>query len=224
MLPLHLLRARCVRGMSGFASVAGLVLATVTPVLRAQAPKKNEDPTPEVMKLTINGVKHVDQHDLEKSIATQASRCRSLLLEPFCLISKSPVFVEHHYLDRAEMRRDVLRIRVYYWRRGYREATVDSSVAPHGKGVAVTFDVHEGEPTIVAALRIEYDTTLITEKRRNKLALLKVGDPLNMLTLDSMRLAFQNEMWDRGHADAVVDTALAVNDSTRRAAVGLRVF
>jgi outer membrane protein assembly factor BamA len=31
-------------------------------------------------------------------------------------------------------------------------------------------------------------------------------------------------MWDRGHADAIVDTALSVNDSTRRAAVAVRVF
>lgn len=172
----------------------------------------------------LRGVKHVDQHDLEQSIATQASKCRSFLLEPFCLVSQSPVFVEHHYLNRDEFRRDVLRIRVYYWKRGYREATVDSSITPNGKGVTVTFNVHEGEPTIVAALRIDYDSTLMTEKKKNKLAILKVGKPLNLLTLDSMRLNFQQEMWDRGHADAIVDTALSVNDSTRRAAVAVRVF
>ena len=39
-----------------------------------------------------------------------------------------------------------------------------------------------------------------------------------------MRVAFQGLMWDRGYADAIVDTALSVNDSTRRAAVAMRVF
>jgi outer membrane protein insertion porin family/translocation and assembly module TamA len=218
------LRARLVRGAFTRSFVAGLLLAAATAALPAQARNPVRQSDPEVTKLTIRGVKHVDQHDLEKSIATQATRCRSLLLQPFCLFSKSPIFVEHHRLDRDEMRRDVLRIRVYYWRRGYREATVDTTVGARGKGVNVTFDIHEGEPTVVAAIRIDYDTTLVTAKRANKLTVLKPGQPLSMLALDSTRLNFQNEMWDRGFADAIVDTAVAVNDSTRRAAVGLRVF
>jgi outer membrane protein assembly factor BamA len=203
---------------------AGCLLVAAASVLSAQSRTPTKDPSPEVRKLVLRGVKHVDAHDLQLSIATQASKCRSMLLEPFCLVSQSPVFVEHHYLDRDEFRRDVLRIRVYYWRRGYRQATVDSSITPNGKGVTVTFDIHEGEPTIVTALRIDYDTTLLSVKQRNKLAILKVGKPLDLLTLDTMRLNFQSAMWDKGHADAIVDTALSVNDSTRRAAVAVRVF
>ena len=155
---------------------------------------------------------------------TQPSRCNSPLLLPFCFFSKSPIFVEKHYLDRQEFQRDVLRLRVYYWRSGYREATVDTSVTPNGKGVTVTFNVHEGEPTIVTALRIDYDTTLISARQRNRLTSLRVGHPLNLLTLDTTRLAFQSQMWQKGFADAIVDTALSINDSTRRAAVALRVF
>jgi outer membrane protein assembly factor BamA len=219
----HRVRAPLARGTSGIALAAALLLAAALPAF-AQAPRPEKQSTPEVTRLTIRGVKNLDQHDLEKSIATQASKCRTLLVQPFCLFSKSPIFFEHHNLDRDEYRRDVLRIRVYYWKRGYREATVDTAITRHGKGVNVLFDIHEGEPTIVSALRIDYDTTLITVKRRNKLAILRVGQPLNLLTLDSMRLNFQNEMWDRGHADAIVDTALAVNDSARRAAVAMRVF
>ena len=203
--------------------VVMLCLAMNAHPLRAQTPPTKQS-SPEVLKLRVLGVKHVDQHDLEKSIATQASRCNSPLLLPFCFFSKSPIFVEKHYLDRQQFQLDVLRIRVYYWRSGYREATVDSSVTPNGKGVTVTFQIHEGEPTIVTALHIDYDTTLISVKQRNRLAILRVGHPLNMLTLDTMRLNFQSEMWQRGHADAIVDTAIAVNDSTRQAAVALRVF
>ena len=172
----------------------------------------------------MKGVKHVDQHDLEKSIQTQASRCVSLFVQPFCWISHSPVFWQKYYLNRDEFRRDVLRIRVYYWKRGFREATVDTAITPKGRGVAVSFNVHEGEPTIITALRIDYDTTLLTVKQKNKLTLLHIGQPLNLLTLDSTRLNFQSEMWQRGYADAIVDTAIAVNDSARRAAVAMRVY
>jgi outer membrane protein assembly factor BamA len=183
-----------------------------------------KEKTPEVMQLTVKGVKHVDQHDLEKSLGTQASKCGSLVFYIICPFSRSPLFWQKHDLDRDEFRRDVLRIRVYYWKRGFREATVDTSEKAKGKGVAITFDIHEGPPTVVTALRIDYDTTVLSVKQRNKLAFLRVGKPLNMLTLDSMRLAFQSEMWNRGYADAIVDTAIAVNDSLRQAAVGLRVF
>jgi outer membrane protein insertion porin family len=205
-------------------SIAVLLLAVGARLLPAQSTSQTKTSSPEVLKLTVSGVKHVDHHDLLKSISTQASRCNSPLLLPFCLVSRSPLFVEKHYLDRLEFQRDVLRIRVYYWRAGYREATVDTSVTPHGKGVYVTFHVNEGEPTIVSALRIDYDTTLITTKQRNRLAVLRVGRPLNLALLDTMRLNFQSQMWQRGYADAIVDTAISVNDSTRRAAVALRVF
>ena len=200
-----------------------LLVACAVP-LHAQSRSPAKESSPEVVQLTMKGVKHVDQHDLEKSIQTQASRCVSFFVQPFCWMSHSPVFWQKYHLDRDEFRRDVLRIRVYYWRQGYREATVDTAITPKGRGVAVTFDVHEGEPTIVTALRIDYDTTLLTVKQKNKLTLMHVGQPLNMLTLDTMRLGFQSEMWQRGYADAIVDTAIAVNDSARRAAVGLRVY
>ena len=203
--------------------VAMLCVAMSAYALCAQTPPTKQA-SPEVLKMRVLGVHHVDKHDLEKSIATQASRCNSPLLLPICFFSKSPIFVEKHYLDRQEFQRDVLRIRVYYWRSGYRDATVDTSITPNGKGVTVTFQIHEGEPTIVSALRIDYDTSLISVKQRNRLAILRVGHPLNMLTLDTMRLNFQSQMWQRGYADAIVDTAIAVNDSTRRAAVALRVF
>ncbi|HEY2376545.1 MAG TPA: BamA/TamA family outer membrane protein [Gemmatimonadaceae bacterium] len=201
-----------------------LLLAVGARLSSAQSTTPQKTSSPEVLKLSVTGVKHVDPHYLLKSISTQASRCNSPLLLPFCLVSKSPIFVEKHYLDRQEFERDVLRIRVYYWRAGYRETTVDTSVTPHGKGVYVTFRVHEGEPTIVSALRIDYDTTLISTKQRNRLAILRVGQPLNVAVLDTMRLNFQSQMWQRGYADAIVDTAVSVNDSTRRAAVALRVF
>jgi len=201
-----------------------LLLGASAGALSAQSVSPEKSPSPEVLKLRVRGVKHVDQHDLEKSISTTASRCNSPLLLPFCFISKSPIFVEKHYLDRKEFQRDVLRIRVYYWRAGYREATVDTSVTPNGKGVTVTFDIHEGEPTIVTALRIDYDSTLISKRQKNRLAILRVGRPFNLAVLDTMRLNFQSQMWQRGYADAIVDTAVSVNDSTRKAAVAMRVF
>src|SRR5205085_2615575 len=102
MWSLHHFRAWHARGFGRHSLAAALLLAVGARVSAAQSPRPEKTSSPEVLKLRVRGVKHVDQHDLEKSIATQASRCNSPLLLPFCLVSKSPIFVEKHYLDRQE--------------------------------------------------------------------------------------------------------------------------
>jgi len=179
---------------------------------------------PEVRALDINGVAHVDVRDLERSISTQATKCRSLLLEPFCLLSHSSTFQERHYFDEAEFRRDVLRIRLHYWKRGYRDATVDTSVVTTGPRQAhVTFTVHEGRPTLIRKIAVIYDSALINDRKRDRLTLLRAKDPLDLVVLDSMRVLFQNELWDQGYGDAVVDTSVVVDTASHLADVALRL-
>lgn len=181
-----------------------------------------EPEAPEVRKLRLEGVKHVDRQDLEKSISTRASRCRSLILQVFCWFSHSPTFVDRYYLDEEEFQRDVLRIRLYYWLRGYRETEVDTTVVRTGpRQVAVTFKVAEGPPTIVRRITIIYDSTLISNRQRNRLTLLRANDPLDLILLDSMRVLFQNELWDKGYGDAAVDTSVVVNEAAHTASVTL---
>ena len=206
--------------------VAGIIAAAVVAFApaRLDAQRGDQIEKPEVADLEFRGVERVSERDLEKSIATEASECRSLLLMPFCWVSNSPTFVDKSYLDRDEFRRDVLRILVFYWKRGYREATVDTTVTSIETGrVRVLFDIREGPPTIISALRVQYDSTLLTQEGVEKLSILRAGDPLNLVVLDTMRLNFQMEMWNKGYADAEVDTVISVNDAERRAAVVLNV-
>jgi len=200
------------------------LLAGVVPVLQAQNTRDQQREAPEIRKLSLNGVKHVDVNDLSKSISTQASKCRSLLLQVFCWFSHSPTFVDKHYLDEAEFRRDVLRIRLFYWKHGYREAQVDTSVIDTGKRqVHVAFTVTEGRPTLVRRIAIEYDSTLLSDKTRNRLTTLHAKDPLDLVLLDSMRVMFQNALWDQGFGDAVVDTIVTVDQPAYLADVTLRL-
>src|SRR5213075_246433 len=90
-------------------------------------------PHPEVVNLTLKGVKVVRQDDLRNNIYTTASYCNSFILKPFCWISKSKYFYTRKYLDHKELERDVLRIRIFYWKRGYRETEVDTAVVPRGR-------------------------------------------------------------------------------------------
>src|SRR5579872_4549151 len=121
-------------------TLAALVLAVGAPVLAAQNTRSQPHIAPEVRYLDVTGATHVDLQDLLLSISTTASRCRSAIIEPFCWISHSPTFWDVHYLDEAEVPRDVFRIRLYYWKRGYRETEVDTSIVHVGpRQVRVTF-------------------------------------------------------------------------------------
>lgn len=192
--------------------------------LVAQSSRDQQREAPEVRSLAITGVKSVDWHDLSRSISTRASSCRSLLLYPFCLFSHSPTVVDRYYLDETELRRDVLRIRLYYWKQGFRETEVDTAVTSTGpRQVKVEFKVTEGEPTLVRKLTIAYDSTLINDKTRKRLTMLRANDPLNLVKLDSMRVLFQNQLWNEGFGDAVVDTVVRVDSVARRADVLLRL-
>ena len=208
------------RVFAGLLVAAGLAFAPSS--LSAQRNDQREKP--EVRDLRLNGVQGVSPSDLARSIATSESECRSMLWMPFCLMSRSPTFWRRKYLDRDEFRRDVLRVLVFYWKRGYRDAQVDTSVVSLGENkVRVLFDIREGPPTRIATLRIEYDSTLLDARRVQKLSVLRSGDPLNLIVLDTMRLMFQVAMWDRGHADATVDTLVTVDTARRQANVTLRV-
>jgi outer membrane protein insertion porin family/translocation and assembly module TamA len=211
-------------------TVRGPILLTASFVaafpilLAAQNARKEPEIAPEVRYQDFPGVEHVDLQDLMMSISTQASRCRSLLIYPFCLVSHSPTFWDLHYLDEAEVPRDVFRIRLYYWKRGYRDVEVDTSIVPiDRRRVHVTFTVHENEPTRVRRIAITHDTTLISAKTRHRLTLVHAKDPLDLVLLDSTRGLFENELWNKGYGDAVVDTIVTVDSMNHLADVAVKL-
>jgi outer membrane protein insertion porin family len=204
--------------MWALALAAASVVSMYPSWLRAQNTRDQQREAPEVRKLAFEGVEHVDLSDLSKSISTRPSKCRNLLLTPFCMFSRSPTIEDRYYLDAAEFRRDVLRLRLYYWKHGYREAVVDTILKRTGpREVAITFKIDEGRPTLVRKLSIAYDSSLMNDKTRNRLTLLHANDPLDLVVLDSMRVLFQNQLWDEGFGDGVVDTTITVDE---RAYVG----
>jgi outer membrane protein assembly factor BamA len=189
-----------------------------------QAPTREFSPTPEVKRLELNGVKSVDKDELRQSIYTTPTSCRSLLLALFCKFSRWRAIEKRHYFDRQEFQRDVLRIRVFYYKRGFRETEVDTAVTRlNDKQVAVRFDVLEGPPTLVTDVSVASDTSLFRPRRLRRLTLLKIGQPLDLLKVDSMRVGFTNELWELGYGDALVDTSSIVDPVAHSAQVQVRL-
>jgi outer membrane protein assembly factor BamA len=179
---------------------------------------------PEIKRLNLRGVSAVAKEELLLSIKTEASRCRSILVKPFCLFSNSRFFVEKHYLDRPELRRDMLRIRVFYWKRGYRQARVDTVIARKGDEAVVDFRITEGPPTLVTSITVTRAQAVLSDKTIARNMRLKAGKPLNLLALDSSAVLLRDVLGDAGYGDAVVkiDTIILA-DSARTAAVRMSV-
>lgn len=206
-------------------AAAALLVGVASRPSGAQS-SRDDDQTerPEVRSLTLRGVESVDEQELLESIATSESRCKSLVLWLFCRLSHSDRFWQKEYLDRTELRRDVLRIRVFYWRRGFRSATVDTSVvAREPREVAVRFEITEGPPTTVASIRVARPDTTLTDEQIERVMRLRAGDPLSLVALDSSIAIMRSVLEDDGYADARIDTAIVVDTTTRTADVRLTV-
>ncbi len=183
----------------------------------------DEMEAPEVREVRITGVRSVDRSELRESLVTQPSSCLSLLLRPFCLVNKSRFVYQRRYLDREEFSRDVLRVLVYYFRRGFRSASVDTTITRTGDNtVRVTLNVTEGAPTEVVA-RSFADSGGLTAREIASTLEPRVGEPLDLLALDSSVVRLRAILWDRGFADATVTPESLVNDTLNTAELHLTV-
>jgi outer membrane protein assembly complex protein YaeT len=191
-----------------------------------RAPGVLDEDRPEVVDLRISGVRSVDADELRESIRTDASHCRSLVYRiTICPFYKGPVVYERKYFDAVEFRRDVLRIKLFYYERGFREAQVDTAVVDAGTDrVKVLVAVTEGAPTRIDTVVVERaGGRLLSRRRRTRIVRVRKGDPLNLLRLDSVKVAIREALGGRGYADAEVGTRVQVDDSARLARVTIAI-
>ncbi|HUQ20963.1 MAG TPA: BamA/TamA family outer membrane protein [Gemmatimonadaceae bacterium] len=216
------MRSRLHRLLGVLATLLALpaVLGSQQPTSNPKAPPVN----PEVVALSLNGVHAVKQKELLTNIATDRSHCVTVILTPICWISKSKYFYRRKYLDHDELKRDVLRIRVFYWKRGFREAQVDTVVADKGKNkVGVTFKINEGTPTLVSSIDVVQSQPVLNDREVKRRLVLSAGSPLNLLRLDTTVVNLQQSLWDKGYADAVVDTAIMLDSAGHNGAIKISI-
>ncbi len=214
------------RALALLAQVAAAVLVTVAPPVRPAAAQSFRDDRDqmerrEIRAVDFGGVKSVKLSDLKESLMTQPSACSGLLYTPFCLVSKSPYFYERHYFDELEFRRDVLRILVFYYRRGWRDARVDTVVTRTPDEIRIRFDVTEGAPTLVDTVVVAGLPQGVRRPRRSgagRRNMLSPGEPLNTIKLDSLVVRIRESLLDRGYGNAVVEAPRIDEDSAARRA------
>jgi outer membrane protein insertion porin family len=162
------------------------------------------DPHPLIEQRVFNGVENVNAKDLGNTLSTQPTKCRAFFLKPLCSLTHNHLFETRNWLDRDQLRRDVLRIKVYYWLRGFRHTQVDTVVAEKGRGVSVTFNVREGPPTVITAVDLTQPLEKISNRRLRRMGLPQAGDRIDLTRLDSVRTKARRFLWDAGYGNAFV--------------------
>ena len=104
---------------------------------------------PEIVDLQFVGARSFGDDELAAAIVTVETRCRSIFLELFCFVGEDRAF-----LDEARLQADALRLRAFYYERGYRNTGVVARVEPVEGGVAVRFEITEGRPVLVHRIEV----------------------------------------------------------------------
>ncbi|MEO8193881.1 MAG: BamA/TamA family outer membrane protein [Gemmatimonadales bacterium] len=205
---------------------AAATLLLLPGAIASQTPPDNsgKPPKTEVDALILKGVKSVDPLELRKSISTDQSHCNSVILTPLCRLTHAHYVWTRKYLNHEELKRDVLRTRVFYFKRGFREAAVDTLVTPKGKDDAiVTLLITEGPPTIVSDITVVQKNNVLSDREVSSRVPLRKNSPLNLIKLDSGIVFLSQRLWDKGYADAIVDTTVQVDTATKTATVGIEI-
>ena len=184
--------------------VAAALFGVTSGPVAAQTPAHATGP--EIERVDFRGVRSVLMHEVQRAVRTRASS-----------------FIEKHHLEPGQLGRDVTALHDLYWRHGFREVLVDTTVHPSGSGVAVTFDVSEGPVTVVDSVDIQQTTPALDTTTVHRALRLHPGAPLDLSALDSTLAALRNALWDDGYADATLTPNVVANAVTHRANVRIDV-
>ncbi|HEY8166472.1 MAG TPA: BamA/TamA family outer membrane protein [Gemmatimonadaceae bacterium] len=189
----------------------GVVSLLVVAARSATAQDVNCDPGDvEVRRLSFSGNVAFTDTDLAKLIVTTPSAwSRRFLHLPFTL---------KRCLDNTELPNDRIRLIVFYRRRGFPDATVDTAITLAGPGgVEVTFRIREGVPTTLRSLTIVgLDSVRGRESITRRLPI-RGGARFDRVNIEAARDTIARRLRNTGYPRAVVTNVFAVDSSARMA-------
>jgi outer membrane protein assembly factor BamA len=173
---------------------SALVLAAAAP---APTAARQEPITPgdslEVSRVSFDGARAFDDALLAAAIVTAPTRCVSF--HPLCWLG---IGVDRQYLDTSALGADVVRLRLFYYQRGYREAVVSADTIRTEEGMRVAFRIEEGPPVLVAA--IDFDSAGGLPDAVLRGLPLVAGQPLSIVAYEASRDSLISRLNNRGYA------------------------
>ncbi len=169
----------------------------------------------EVRRLSFTGNTAFSDADLSKVIVTTAS--------PFARTVLHLPLTARRCLDRTELPKDRARLVIFYRRRGFADATVDTAIKTSGSGVEVNFLIHEGPPTRLESLVIEGLDSVADPKSVMAKLPIRAGDRFDRINLDAARDSIARRLRNNGYPRADVNNTYDVDEERRVAFDTIRV-
>ena len=200
------------------AAVAG-VCALLSPLLVA-ATLQAQEPEAVVRRLHFVGNASLPDEVLGAAIVTTASSWFARAF-PFRYLGLG----EKRYFNEEEFRRDVIRLHVLYRRSGFPNAVVDTVVLREPQSVYITFRITEGQPMVVADIRITGIDSLPPWLQRIAAQDLPLheGDPFNRYLMQQSADSIERRLRDRGYPSARVFSGFEADRERLVARVSLEV-
>ena len=196
--------------------------ATPRPTPPQTAPKSAPVTQPVISALRIEGNTNIGTSELKAAMETVSSACK--LVPRYCTVLPLGFLRNKKRLDRAELDRDMLRLRVLYWKRGWRAAQVVPRIRPGSNGeVAIDIEVNEGPATVIGSVSLGVLDTLLNAREKARLVTLKPGEPLDLITLDSIAVRIAALLDSRAFGDATLNPVAVVDTASPRADVTIEV-
>lgn len=176
------------------AVLAALAVAAAPVAVPAQSVDR------EVTRLEFRGNEAFSDGRLAEAIVTAETSCKSIVLAPFCWITNWGFAQDREYLDDSVLPADLLRLRLFYRRRGYRSVQVDTAVTRLDGQSRVAFRIDEGPPTVVDSLRFDGLAGILDTARVREDFPLRPGDPFDLIALSRGKEAIADRLRNVGYA------------------------
>ncbi|MGD2071620.1 MAG: BamA/TamA family outer membrane protein, partial [Gemmatimonadota bacterium] len=208
---------------SGATLVSACVLVLAGPL---EAQEDGSPPRPEVTEIRFRGNQVFPDDSLRLAIANRETECRTFVFNyilPLCPLGVD-FAIDQHSLLPDELRRDVVRLELYHWQRGYREAEVDTAVSrsASGREVRLTFQVDEGRPVLVDTIMFTGDP--LPDPSLTSRLPLRRGEPLSQIQRYATRDTLLARLRNRGYAHADVLSNLFIPRDSYGAEVEFDVY
>jgi outer membrane protein insertion porin family len=131
---------------------------------------------------------------------------------------------EKRRLNELDLRRDVVRLGLFYQIRGYLDVQVDTAVVRTAEDVKITFTIREGPPTLLRDFVIKGLDSVPAGQELLKDLPLREGEPFDRTLVYASADTIRTRLHDDGYAEALVRLeGFAVNREERSASVSLIV-
>ncbi|HSA55654.1 MAG TPA: BamA/TamA family outer membrane protein [Gemmatimonadaceae bacterium] len=185
-----------------------LALAGATERLSAQATACKPG-VPEVREVSFSGNASLPDRALRAVIETRAS---SAFRRVFRVVGA------RQCLPDGALLRDVTRLMLFYRRKGYPRATVDTAVrGDRSEEISVHFDIREGDPIVVDSVVLRGIADSALRARLGPALQLRAGEPLDHFALDESTAAVLARLRRLGHLRARARPGYRVDSAAFRA-------